>query len=130
MKKQIKVCVINNNIDNSGNVFSKECIADIARQINSQTIEFGKISEFTKVSDDIIFDVFDNSHRYLSARAYYNKLIVDIELLDTPMGNYLKTYMENKRITFGLRGYGNIDENRNISKYKLISINAIINDSH
>lgn len=103
-------------------IYPGEVAEEIVKTINSKNI-FGSIRK----ENNPIFEGVDLkliSHVTKSAKIVEDKIVVEIEILDTPQGNILKE--EIKNMNFRPVGYGELDEKGKVSRYALCSIEAII----
>lgn len=120
------IIIFDNNLDINGNMYSDECLQSIAEQINSRTIRFGELNaiEFSKE-----INMKNLSHEVSNAKVENGSIIIDINILDTPQGNIIKELLSNdSHVTFGCRGFGDIDENKNVTNFECIAINAVYDE--
>ena len=67
------------------------------------------------------------SHIVTDLRIEENNLIADVDVLTTPKGIVLQTVLDSQHnIEFVTRGLAKIDEEKNITEYTLISVDACI----
>jgi hypothetical protein len=113
----------------NGDVYSDECLQNIAKQINERSLILGELSHNSPYhvginTKNVVCQT--NNAKYADGNLY-----VDIEILPTPMANYIPKKENGEYdldgFVFGMRGYATINNNT-INGITLNSIDLIKKD--
>lgn len=101
----------------NGHIYSTECVQSfLGKEV---------LGQIGMVAGEI--DLSNVSHKISNLRIEDGFVVGDVTTLNTPQGRLLSDLLESTNMCFRMSGYGNIDENGNISEFELISVN-LVND--
>ncbi len=105
-------------------IYTRKCMEQAIADTKKLVEENRFVGELDQISSTSV-NVSNVSHIVKNIRIEDNKVLADIQILNTPRGHQLKELLDEKKISFVPRGLGKIDSDRTISDYKLISIDAV-----
>lgn len=110
----------------TGRVYTTDCITDaledpILKERLDQHMLFGTISP------DDYWDMKNISHAVSGFELEDNKLMADIDVLDTPQGRTLSILIDNNVIGFSLCGEGNVEDNI-VTDFTIDSVTAVLKE--
>jgi len=116
IKQMKKVLIKLNQISKNERIYKPEILESF---LNKEY--FGEINH----PDNSVVNVKKISHKINNLEIKDNELLGEVEILNTPEGNKLKEIgIEN--VVFRPRGFGNINENKEVENYELIAFDAIL----
>jgi hypothetical protein len=116
--------------DRNGRIYPIDALEQAAITINDRANNNSPMMGEILQEQRSTMDLNKVSHIITSAIVENGKLYVNIKPLKTPMGNILTQLEEgNVKLNFGMRGTGNIDENRVVTNFQIDSIDVISPDS-
>lgn len=118
MKHKIQII---NKPNKNGHIYTRECLDKMINDVCERPI-YGVI-----VMIDGPQNISELSHKFINLRVEEidgdSFLVGDCIPLKTPRGEMLKEMMND--VSFTLAGTGELDENKRITNYSILSINAV-----
>lgn len=119
----IKADVPNKN----GRIYPLALLNKIVEDTKQKVAEGGLLGQLG-MSDDLVVQFSQVSHKITDLRVEGNSMMVDIEVLNTPKGKELMKLLDSNSVSFRTCGVGGIKDGVMQDSYKLASINAVLND--
>ena len=118
-KKRITLIPNLGKKNKNGRIYSEELANEI---INNNKELFGQIGHPDNAYVD---DLTKLSHKVKNFTIENNSLVGDVEYLETPPGHNARVSLPALGWVCRPRGYGSVDEDGNISDYKIIAFDLI-----
>ena len=110
----------------AGRIYTTDCITN-ALEDPLLTERLDQYMLFGTISPDDCWDMKNISHAVFGFELDGNKLMANIDVLDTPQGRTLSTLIDNNMIGFSLCGEGNVEDNI-VTDFAIDSVTAILNE--